>query len=172
MTYCEATRGSITDQYTVAEKAAYAPDLVCGEVIEVRDVSGLKKYVFMQADDAITAGQFVKLDMAAIGTAAALKATPTAAVADVLLGLPAGAAAVADESYFWCQIFGRASGGTVKTGVAIGDPLTCSATAGALIKQTNTTTAPEMVGAVALEANGSGSDAVKAVFLLGNGFAG
>lgn len=126
----------------------------------------------MQADDAITAGQFVKLDAAAIGPAGALKATPTAAVADVLLGLPAGAAAVADESYFWCQFFGRAAGGTIKTGVAVGDPLTCSATPGALTKQTNTSTAPEMVGAFALEANGSGSDAAKAVFLLGLGFIG
>lgn len=167
MTYCEATRGLMTDQYTATQLAQYAPDLMVGEVVETRDAQGIKKYMFMQADDAITAGQFVMLDFAAIGASGALKATPTAAVKDLCLGLPAGAAAVADESYFWCQVFGPAAGGNVKTGVAIGDPLTCSTTAGALIKQTNTTTAPEVVNAYALEANASGSDAAKSVFLLG-----
>lgn len=171
MTYCEATRGSLSDQYTATTLAQYAPDLLVGEVIETRDAQGIKKFVFMQADDAVTAGQFVALDFTAIGASGALKATPTAAVKDTLLGLPYGAAAVADESYFWCQFFGVASGGLVKTGVAIGDTLTCSTTAGALIKQTNTTTAPEDNGAVALEANGSGSDAAKAVFLLGRSYA-
>lgn len=169
MTYCEGTRGTVTDQYTSTTLPA---DLLPGEVIEIRDISGIKKYVFMQADDAITAGQFVKIDATAMGTASQIKATPTAAVADILLGLPAGAAAVADESYFWCQFFGRASGGSVKTGVAIGDPLRVSATAGALDKSTNTTTAPEDVGAIALEANSSGSDAAKSVFLLGRGYTG
>ena len=168
MGFYEGYRDSVTDQYAVKPT-----DFMVGEVRVERDITGIKKYVFMQADDAVTAGQFVKFDMG-ITTPhlVAPKATPTTAVADVCLGLPAGGLAVPDEYYFWCQFAGVAIGGNVKTGVAAGDPLVCSATAGALQKQTNTTTAPESVCAVAMEANSSGSDAQKAVRLLGVGLIG
>ncbi len=168
MGFYEGYRDSVTDQYT-----SRPVDLMVGEIRVERDITGIKKYVFMQADDAISAGQFVKLDMGiTTPDQVAQKATPTAAVADVCLGLPAGGAAVADESYFWCQFFGTATGGLVKTGVAAGDPLTCSATAGALQKQANATTAPESVCAIAQVANSSGSDANRSVFLTGIGYLG
>ena len=135
-----------------------------GEEIEIfDDTYGLKRYRYTQADDAFTAGQFATPDIAA--NASGKKVTPGGTAGLPICGLAENA--VTDEYYFWMLIRGKAAG-NVKTGVAIGDALTCSGTAGALQKaaEADSAAAYKNVNCYALAANSSGSDASTLVQLL------
>ena len=124
-----------------------------------------KEYVYQQADDAITAGQAVKLDAAA--SAAGLKVTPTAASGDSCVGI--AETAITDEYYGWITVGpkGAVVNAIVKTGVAVDDPLAPSGTAGALVDAVEAGSGDyEFVCFAAMEANSSGSDASAKVMFL------
>lgn len=132
--------------------------------IGLRRFENGREYVYQQADDAITAGQAVKLDAAASATG--LKVTPCAALGDSCFGV--AEVAIADESYGWITVRGVASC-LVADGTAVDDPLGASGAAGVVanvVEQGTGTGAYRFVRAVALEANSSGSAAAKNVYLL------
>lgn len=122
---------------------------------EIRFENG-KKYMYTQADDAITQYQVCVFDIAASATGK--KVTPSGTAGQPCVGV--AEVAVTDEYYFWLTIGGFATA-IVKTGVAVNDPLTCTATAGALGKaaEADSAAAYKNVRAFAAEANASGSDA-------------
>lgn len=154
MSFFAARKNTPLAQYTTLPKEF--PQT--GEVTEDRGPSSLLKYILCKANATIAAGNWVKIDAANMTASTELLVIPTAAVPDVVLGLPAGGQAVANGSYFWCQIYGLAALGTVLTTAAVtaGGALTASATAGAL--QMNTSTAAQQnVIAIALQANSSGT---------------
>lgn len=86
-----------------------------------------KLYEYQQADDAITAGQFVKLDYGASDTGK--KVTPTGAITDHVHGV--AETAITDEYFGWITIQGGCDA-LVANGVAAGQRLFPTATAGTL----------------------------------------
>lgn len=143
-------------------------DVVTATSTEAKNRVGLRRfengreYIYQQADDAITAGQAVKLDIAA--SADGLKVTPCAAAGDSCFGI--AEVAIADESYGWITVRGVATV-SVANGVAVDDPLAASGAAGVLADVAEAGSGDmKFVRAVALEANSSGSAAAKKVYLL------
>ena len=144
--------GEVTDTY-----ATLPAGLSVGDQRE----EGGKIYVLTQADDAVTAGQAVKLDAAADATGG--KVTPTAAAGDSGYGI--AETAIADESYGWVTIAGVVSV-LVANNVAVDDPLAASSAAGVLDAAVEAGSGDyEFVAASALEANSSGSAAAKSALL-------
>lgn len=128
-----------------------------GEEVEVfDDTYGLRRFRYTQADDAISANQALTEDIAA--AAAGTKVTPLGTAGLSLAGVSEWA--VTDEYYFWMGIRGKFVVNQ-KTGIAVGDVLTGSATAGALTKaaEADSAAAYKNAQAYALVANSSGSDA-------------
>lgn len=123
-----------------------------------------REYVYMQADDAVTAGQAVMLDAAA--SSSGLKVTPCAAAGDSCFGI--AEVAIADESYGWITVRGVASA-LVADGTAADDPLGASGASGVLanvVEQGSGTGAYRFVRATALAANASGAAAARNIYLL------
>lgn len=162
MSFFAARKNTVTAQYTAATLPKEFPPT--GEITEERTLNCIKRYVWCKANGTVTAGQWVKIDVANMTASTELLVIPTTAVADTVLGLPAGGLAVANGTYFWCQIFGLAPDGLVKTAVAAGDALGGSATAGSLTKLTAAAVVQPQV-AQAIAANASGSDAATLVFI-------
>lgn len=125
------------------------------------DSNGLMAcYQYCQADDALTQYDAVAIDIAA--SAAGLKVTRAATAGQRLLGF--AQVAVTDEYYFWLQRGGVMSA-TMKTGVAAGDPVTGTSTAGACGQATEAGSgAYKFAQFTAITANSSGSDATRVVF--------
>lgn len=131
---------------------------------------GSKKYVYVQADDAITLYDAVTLDVAAGGSGTAANApwliTRTAAAGNVLVGV--AHVAITAGYFAFIQTWGKAFV-QAETSVAALDKLAPSAVAGELITQPSTAVNPTKadfdsalgnvhgIGAVALEAEGATS---------------
>lgn len=117
------------------------------------------EYTYIQADDAITVNQAVKMD-----STTGVKVTPTAAVSDMLFGV--AETAIADEYYGWITTKGVASC-LVADSMAVGDPMASSGTAGTLTKAVEAGSGDyEHVRAELLAANSSGAAAARAVRLF------
>jgi len=126
--------------------------------VGTRRFEGGNEYVYMQADDAFTAGQAAKID-----SATGVKVTPTAAATDGCVGV--AEIAVTDEYFFWMTVRGPASV-LIATGTNAGEILAPSGTAGVLAIAPTSTARRKVIGE-ALEANSSGADAAKVVYLYG-----
>ena len=122
---------------------------------------GGKKYIYQQADDALTVGQAVILDFTA--SAYGLKVAPSAAATDHVYGV--AEVAVTDEYYFWATVGGQVTA-SVATGVTAGDPLIATSAAGIIGKDG---AAAANRCAIAMESNSSGGPLAKKVFLFGIG---
>lgn len=128
---------------------------------ELDDNGNLKKYTYQQADDAVDINTSVKLDAAA--STDGKKITPQAAAGDSFFGV--AEVAFPDEYYGWITTGGIASCG-VANGVAVDDPLGASSTAGILADVGEAGSGDyKFVAAIAMEANSSGSGAVKKVYI-------
>lgn len=158
----------------------------------IREENG-KTYMYQQADDALTAGQFCALDSTASATGK--KVTPSGA-GSIIFGC--AETAITDEYYGWVTIKGIVSG-LIANNVAAGQALYATATAGTLdgtaadvadssahnvnstFSDTEVEAALDALGtkinslldfaqapsrAIAMEANSSGGAAAKSVLLI------
>ena len=119
------------------------------------------KYEYNQADDALTQYDAVAVDIA--GSATGLKVTRASSAGQLIKGF--AQVAVTDEYFFWLQVGGHGSG-TIKNGVAAGEPLTGTSTAGAAGQATEAGSGAYKVndGWTAFTANSSGGDATREVY--------
>ena len=113
-----------------------------------------REYIYIQADDAITVNQAVKMD-----STTGVKVTPTAAATDDLFGV--AETAITDEEYGWITVKGVASC-KILTAATAGQVLAPTSTAGVLGNPANTDVA--MIRAVALQ-NGAATNLTKNVYL-------
>jgi len=126
--------------------------------VGTRRFEGGNEYVYMQADDAFTAGQAAKID-----SATGVKCTPTAAATDGCIGV--AEIAVTDEYFFWLTVRGPASA-LIADSTSAGEILAPSATAGVLAVAPTSTARRKVIGEAA-EANSTGAAAAKVVYLYG-----
>lgn len=123
---------------------------------------GKNQYKLQRAGNTITANQVLKIDTS--DTTLGRSVIPTAAATDIPVGV--APIAVTSGNSFFMQVSGIVQA-TIKTGVAAGDPISASGTAGAGQKAPFTAATVQGVVGVALEANSSGSDALKTLRLHG-----
>ena len=121
----------------------------------VRHENG-KKYVYQQADDAITQYDYVILDVAASATGK--KVVSGTDTTDMIFGV--AEVAVTDEYYFWCTVGGPATV-LAATGLSAGDTLGASAATGVM----DAVSTRDPFG-ILLVANSSGSAAARAIMLF------
>jgi hypothetical protein len=115
-----------------------------------RREGGTKVYKLQKAGATVTAKTLIRVDTTdATGEAV----VPTAAAVNIPIGV--APIAVTSGNYFWMQVSGIATV-TCKTGVAAGDPISSSATAGAGQKAPFTAATVQGVAGVALQATGGG----------------
>lgn len=147
--------GPVDQQYyplnTAGQRYVLKPADVCGTFRR----EGTKEYKLQKAGSTITAKTLMK-----IGTSDATGDTvvPTAAATDIPLGV--APIAVTSGNSFFMQVGGVATI-TCKTGVAAGDPIAASGTAGAGQKAPFTAATIQGVVGVALEATGGGDTDIK-----------
>jgi hypothetical protein len=152
----------VTATYATLAAAQIADGLAPGMLRYEDDgtTNGLKKYIFLASSGAHV-----------VYGAAALYLTDTTAKTSIAVSAAGQAIVgiaqqtVASGYYAWFQNGGLASA-TVKTGVSAGDPLTGTTTTGALGQATEAGSgAYKHVGAIAVEANSSGGDLTKLVYM-------
>ena len=106
------------------------PAFTVGQLGEVQSSAGTKMYLYVHAAEAITgAGYLCVVDSA--GEAEMADTTSTAPGAGAGMRCGADQAAVADNDWFWIQVYGKGSLRTLAS-AAVGTELTCSATPGAV----------------------------------------
>ena len=122
-----STLGITASQVTAATAV---PAFTVGTAACTNGSDGTKYYLYVHAAEAITAaGYLCVVDSA--GEAEMLDATSSAPGAGAGARVGAAQAAVADNEYFWIQIYGKGSARTLQS-AAVGTELTSSATPGAV----------------------------------------
>jgi len=116
------------------------------------------KYEYVQVDDAVLLGQFVANDIAA--STNCNKVTPSGSVGEKIRGV--ALSNITDDYYTWIQSAGHMTG-FIEDGVAAGDALTGSASAGSL-DTTAGGAGENHDGFTAVTANVSGVPALREVY--------
>ena len=122
--------GAIGIKPTDVVAATGVPAFTVGTIGHVHGSDGTKLYLYVHAAEAITgAGYLCVVDSA--GEAEMLDTTSSAPGAGAGARVGAAQAAVANDEYFWIQIYGRGSVRTLAS-AAVGTALTSSANPGAV----------------------------------------
>lgn len=110
--------------------ATDTPQFAVGTVGAVQDSNGTKLFLYVHAAEAITAAGYLCVVDSAY-EAEMLDTTSSAPGAGAGCRVGAAQAAIADNEYFWIQIYGKGSVRTLAS-AALGTELTSSATPGAV----------------------------------------
>lgn len=122
--------GAIGIKPTEVTAATDVPAFAVGTIGHAQSSDGTKLYLYVHAAEAITgAGYLCVVDSA--GEAEMLDTTSSAPGAGAGCRVGAAQAAIADNEYFWIQIYGKGSVRTLAS-AALGTELTSSATPGAV----------------------------------------
>jgi len=110
--------------------AATQPAFTVGQEGEIQTSAGTKKFLYVHAAEAITgAGYLCQVDSA--GEAQMVDSTSSAPGTGVGLRVGTAMAAIADNDWFWIQVYGKGSLRTLAS-AAVGTALNSTATPGAL----------------------------------------
>jgi len=132
-----------------------APAYAVGTLAFSQTSDGTKGYLYVHAAEAITgAGYLCVVDSA--GEAEMLDTTSSAPGAGAGQRVGAAQAAIADNEYFWIQVYGKGSIRTLAS-AALGTQLTSSATAGAV--DDATTAGLEVIEGIVLGTATGGAEA-------------
>jgi hypothetical protein len=106
------------------------PAFTVGQLGEVQSSDGSKLYLYVHASEIVTgAGYLCQVD--SVGEAQMVDTTSSAPGVGQGLRVGAAQAAIADNEWFWIQVYGRGSIRTLAS-AAVGTELTSSATPGAV----------------------------------------
>ena len=135
--------------------ATDTPQFAVGTVGAVQDSNGTKLYLYVHAAEAITAAGYLCVVDSAY-EAEMVDTTSSAPGAGAGCRVGAAQAAIADNEYFWIQIYGKGSLRTLAS-AALGTELTSSATPGAV--DDATTAGLEVINGLVLGTATGGAEA-------------
>jgi hypothetical protein len=150
--------GTIGLSATEVIASTSVPAFTVGSLGRVDDSDGTKLYLYVHAAEAITgAGYLCVVD--SVGEAEMVDTTSSAPGAGQGMRCGAAQADVADNEWFWIQVYGRGSLRTLAS-AAVGTELTSSATAGAV--DDATTAGLEVINGLSLGTATGGAEATNA----------
>ena len=138
--------------------AATQPAFTVGQLGEIQTSDGTKVFLYVHAAEAITAAGYLCIVDSA-GEAEMLDDTASAAGAGTGARVGAAMAAIADNDWFWIQVYGKGSARTLAS-AALGTQLTSSATPGAV--DDATTSGLDVIDGLTLGTATGGAEATNA----------